>query len=105
MGGIISRRLTSQDDLIIPHSENILIMDNGCDQTIVNINSFLIQSHAGVYYNVGGALHAMTSTNLELVNDAFTLVTLPNNDKIIFHINQAFLDRDPMQTEALLQPH
>jgi hypothetical protein len=84
---ISSRRLTSQDDLIISHAESILIIDNGCDQKNVNINAFLIQSHAGIYYNVGGLLHAMTSSNLELVNDAFTLVTLPNNDKIIFHIN------------------
>ena len=46
----------------------------------------------------------MTSTYLELVNEAFTLVTLPNNDKIFFQINQAFLDSDHMQTEVLLQP-
>ena len=25
--------------------------------------------------------------------------------KVIFKINQAFLDRDPDQTEALIQPH
>ena len=30
------------------------------------------------------------------------MVTLPNNDKINFQINQAFLDRDPLQTEALI---
>ena len=91
-----SRRLTSQDDLVIPHTECILIIDNGCDQSIINLNAFLIQSFAGVFYNMGGALHAISSTNLELVNDAFTLVTLPNNDKIIFQINQVFLDMDPM---------
>ena len=48
LGCISSRRLTSQDDLIIPHAESILIIDNSCDQTIVNINAFLIQSFAGV---------------------------------------------------------
>ena len=39
------------------------------------------------------------------MNESFTLVTLPNKSKVIFQINQAFLDRDPLQTEALLQPH
>ena len=47
----------------------------------------------------------MNSKSLELVNEAFTLVTLLNETKVIFQINQAFLDRDPLQTEALLQPH
>ena len=44
----------------------------------------------------------MTSSKLELVNEAYTLVTLPNNTKVIFKINQAFLDRDLSQIEALL---
>ena len=82
-----------------------MVVDNGCDQSIININSFLIKSFAGELYNVGGALHSMHSSQLELVSDAFTLVTLPDNSKVIFRINQCFLDRDPSQTEALLQPH
>ena len=44
----------------------------------------------------------MTSSKLELFNDAYTLVTLPNYTKVIFKINQTFLDRDSNQTEALL---
>ena len=47
----------------------------------------------------------MTPSSLELVNESFTLATLPNKGKAIFQINQAFLDRYPLQTEALLQPH
>ena len=47
----------------------------------------------------------MNSKSFKLVNEVFTLATLPNNSKIIFQINQAFLDRNPLQTEALLQPH
>ena len=93
------------NDLCIPFMENILVVDNGCDQTIVNINCFLIQSFAGIQTSVGGALNSMTPSTLELVNESFTLVTLPNKCKVIFQINQAFLDRDPLQTEALLQPH
>ena len=47
----------------------------------------------------------MQSSNLELVSEAYTLVTLSDNSKVIFKINQAFLDKDPAQSEALLQPH
>ena len=65
MDCISSRRLTSQDDLVIPHAECIFILDNGCDQKIININDFLIQSFTGAFYSVGGSLHAMTSTNLD----------------------------------------
>ena len=103
--GNTARRLTYVDDLCIPSDENILVIDNGCDQSIININSFLVQSFAGIYYNVGGAISTMKSTNLELVNEAFTLVSMPDGGKIIFKINQAFLDKNPQQSEALLQPH
>ena len=47
----------------------------------------------------------MGSTNSELMSDAYTLVTLRDNNKVLFKINQCFLDRYPNQTEALLQPH
>ena len=40
----------------------------------------------------------MNSFSLELVNEVFILVILPNNNKIILQINQAFLNRDPLQT-------
>ena len=82
-----------------------MVVDNGCDQSIINNNSFLINSFAGVLYNVGGALHGTKSSQLELVNDAFTLCILPNNSNVLFKLNQYFLDPDPNQHEALLQPH
>ena len=47
----------------------------------------------------------MKSTNLELVNTAFTLVSMPDGNKFILKINQAFQDKDPRQSEALLQLH
>ena len=47
----------------------------------------------------------MNPSTLELLNESFTLATLPNKSKVVFQINQAFLDRDPLKTEALLQPH
>ena len=93
------------DDLTITTDECILVVDNGCDQSIINNNSFLIYSFAGVFYNVGGALNNMHSSRLQLVSDAYTLATLPHNSKVIFKLNQCFLDADPDQTEALLQPH
>ena len=37
-----SRRIISQGDLVIPDSECILVIDNGCDQSTINLNSFLI---------------------------------------------------------------
>ena len=99
------RRVEFIDDLCITTNEPILVVDNGCDQSIIHINAFYVTSFAGVLYNIGGALNGMSSTSLELVNEAYTLAILPNNDKVLFVINQCFLDRDPLQTEALLQPH
>ena len=46
----------------------------------------------------------MESETLELVNDAYTLAIF-DNKKILFRINQAFLDRSPDQKEALLATH
>ena len=83
----------------------MLVIENGCDQTTVNIHAFLVESFAGVQFNVEGALNSMTSTKLKLVNDDYTRVTLPNNVKVTFKINQAFLDEDPAQTEAFIQLH
>ena len=82
-----------------------MVIDNGCDQSIINNNAFFVKSFAGVLFNVGGALHGMRSSSLELVNEAYTIVTLPDSTRIILELNQCFLDRDPLQTEALLQPH
>ena len=47
----------------------------------------------------------MSSSNLELVSEAFTLVTIDEDKKYIFKTNQAFVDRDPTQSESLIQPH
>ena len=99
------RRLEHRGDLVLPIYENILFIDNGCNQSIINLNSFLILSFAGVHFTVGGSLNNTGSTNLELVNSHYILVTLENNYNFIFIINQAFLDRYPDQTDTLIQPH
>ena len=82
-----------------------MVIDNGCEQSIVGINSFLVQTFTGAYINMGGALSTMSSSKLEIVNDAFTLVLLEDGSKIIFRINQALLDLNLGQNEALLQSH
>ena len=81
------RRLTYLDDLVIANNEPIMVIDNGCDQSIVNINSFLVQYFTGEYINIGGALSTMTSSNLEIVNDTFTIAILGDSTKIILKLN------------------
>ena len=82
--GITIRRLNYLDDLVISYNTFLLIIDNGSDQTILNFNSFLVQSFVGIHFTIGGAFNIMASSNLELVNDAYTLVTLSNNTKVLF---------------------
>ena len=64
------RRLTRINDLLIPDSsEFILLDDSGADQCIVDLNSFLVSTRTGIYFDVGGATGEMvTSSPLELVN-------------------------------------
>ena len=52
-----------------------------------------------------GAVNSMNTSSLELVNETFTLAKLPEKSKVIFQIDQEFLDRDPLQAKALLQHH
>jgi len=92
-------------DLVITEDEGILISDSGCDQSILNLNSFLVQTYTGIDFIAGGALQGMRSSSLELVNDAYTLVLLPTGEKVLLKFNQAFCDPDPLQLEALFQPH
>ena len=48
-----SRRLNYlNSNLVIPFNENIIVIENGCDQTTVSINNFLIESFAGIQFNV-----------------------------------------------------
>ena len=99
------RKVTRCDNLVVTHGENILVIDNGCDQSIISINSFVVNTFTGVLFNVGGALGSMKSTNLEIVNDAFTVAILDDNTPVLLRFNQALLDLNPNQEESLLQPH
>ena len=69
------RKVTRCDNLVVTHGKNILVIDNGCDQSIISINSFVVNTFTGVLFNVGEALGSMKSTNLEIVNDAFTVTS------------------------------
>ena len=102
---VMTRRVTKQDDLVIcDEKETISVVDNGCDQSIVNLNCFVIGLHSGVFYNLGGALEGIHHSNLEVVNNACCVAILLNCS-IVLKINQALLDPNPFQKEALLQPH
>ena len=96
-----------QEDLAIhDSSDTLIIIDSGCDQSIINKKSFSILSKSGTYYHVNGALadRMTTSEPLQVVNGA-TKVTTKNGEKYILVINQALLDTSEQQLEALLQPH
>ena len=99
------RKVTRYDNLVVTHGENILVVDNGCDQSIISINSFIVNIFTGVLFNVGGSLGSMKSTNLEIVNDAFTVAILDNDTPVLLKFYQALLDLNPNQEESLLQPH
>ena len=99
-----ARKVITIGDLVVTTVEYILIIDNGCDQTIINNSCFKIDTHTGIFYNVGSDLGSMSCSILELINSAYTLVIL-TTCKVIFRINQVLLDQDPHQIEALIQPH
>ena len=84
-------------DIQVPTNENVLVIDNNCDQTIININSYMIHIFGGTKFKINGTLTAMSLSSLDLVSDAFTLVTIDKDRKYIFKTNQAILDRDPIQ--------
>ena len=75
-----------------------MIIDNGCDQKIIAISSFLIYFFTGITFNVHGAMASMNSAPLELVNNAYTLTTLEDGSKCIFKLNQCLCDPDPKET-------
>ena len=101
------RRVVHRGDLAL-HSDKdrIMVIDSGCDQSIINSSSFLVKSYTGLYFNVGNAVNTNSSCNkLELVNDAYTVVKLPQGLNYLIRLNQVLLDPDSRQVEALLQPH
>ena len=102
---ISSRKITKIRDLVISLDKEISIIDNNCNQTIVDSNSYLVVTHIGILYNVDGALDCMLLSKYELVNDCYTAALLPNRSSVLLKINHHLLDTNPYQAEALLHPH
>ena len=103
---IISRLIKRNNDLVICSDESVLIVDSGCDQSIISVSSFVVGCHTGIKYSVDGALDDMKSkAPLEVVNRCVTCCTLTTSKKILLELNQCLLDLSPNQSESLLQPH
>ena len=93
-------------DLQIAYDESIAVVDSSCDQCIINKSPFIIKVYSGEYFNITGALPYMTTgTTLELVSEAYTVLVRHDSDNVLVQLNQVLLNRDPDQTESLLQPH
>lgn len=93
------------DELTVYKDEQVLIVDNDCNQTVITFNSFQVFTFLGFTFSVSSAMSSMSSELLELVNDAYTLATLEDNSSVIFKVNQALCGKDPHAVEALFQPH
>ena len=62
---LIRRRMIKINDIVTPsNNENILLIDNSCDVSIISNNSFLIETYTGTFLNVDGALFNMKSNIL-----------------------------------------
>ena len=79
---IIRRIKKIDNELTIVDNENLIIIDNGCDQTIINLNSFVVMTFTGILFDVNGAMDSMKSEPLELVNNTYTLAILNNKQKV-----------------------
>ena len=56
----IFRHVTNQGDMnFYDDEENNLIIDNGCDQPIINLTSFLVHNYTGVFIHVNGAMNSI----------------------------------------------
>ena len=56
--------MTKHNHLIIPKDEHILLIDNGCDISIISNNYYLTSTFTGICLNVDGDLSDMKSNNL-----------------------------------------
>ena len=58
------RRMNKLNDLVIPKDEQIILIDNGCDISIISNNYYLTSTFTGICLNVDGDLSDMKSNNL-----------------------------------------
>lgn len=92
--------------LVIPtDDEPMSIFDTGCDNSLINLNSYIVGHYLGIKYNLKGALNGMgNAQTLELANNCMTKIVCKDRS-FIGVVNQCLVDEDPEQTESLLQPH
>ena len=99
-----SRVVTVNNDLVVcDRSDNVLIIDSGCDQSIISISSFVIGCRTGIKYSVDGALDDMKSkAPLEVVNRCVSCCTInTNKTKNLLQLDQSLLYLSN-QSESLL---
>ena len=44
--------------------ENVLIIDNGCDQSIITLKYFLVHTYTGIFIHVNGEMNSMKGSSL-----------------------------------------
>ena len=66
IGTLFKKRMMIKiDDLVIPsNNESILLIDNGCNVSIISNNSFLIETYTSTFFNVDGVLISIKTNNL-----------------------------------------
>ena len=85
------------NDLVIPENENILLINNGYDISIISKYYFSNLTFTGILFNIDGALYNMNSNNLQSVHDYYATVIFPSNKLVVIKINQCLLDKTPSQ--------
>ena len=77
------------DNIVIPsNNKSVLLINNGCNVSIISNNSFLISTYTGTFFKVDGALINTKTNNLQLVNYSYTAEIMPSNKFTILKINQ-----------------
>ena len=87
-------------------SDHVLVIDSGCDQTMIHSSVCHVLSFTNQYFKINGVMSTMKSeSNLQVVNAAVLITNPYNKIKIIGVINQSLLFCDENCSESLLQPH
>ena len=59
-----ARKVTKSGNLVVITNKDVLIVDNGCDQSIISKSVFTIGLHNDLFYYVSEALGSMHTSNL-----------------------------------------
>lgn len=87
--------------VILTDDEPLAVFNTGCDNSLINLDSFMVGSYLGVYYNLQGALEGMTfSQSLQLANHCYTK-TVCKNKEFIRVVNQCLEDPNQNQIASI----